>query len=97
MVPSKHFMAYFPDATSGGEEYKKILEDAFGKERVYPLNGSGAFVIKVDKNVNFQSVMDKVGMSEDARQVGVIIEFDNSNINGWYSQALWSFIKQDLN
>ena len=96
-IKPKHFMVYFPEATSAGDEHMSDLKGMFGDSRVYPLNGSGAFVVKVEPDSSYQSVMDKIGFNETKKRTGVLIQFDNTNVNGWYSQALWSFIGQELN
>ena len=92
----KHFMVYFPEATSAGDKHMSVLKGMFGDNRVYQLNGSGAFVVKVNPDSDYQSVMDKIGFNEKEKRTGVLIQFDNTNVNGWYSQALWSFISQEL-
>ena len=96
MSKPRHFMVYFPAATADGEKYLRLLRELFGETRVYQLNGSGAYVVKVAADVGYQAVMDKIGFNDDQKRTGVLIEFDNTNVNGWYSQALWSFIGEGL-
>lgn len=91
----KHFMIYLPEATNKGEEHLRTLKAVFEDRNVYPLNGSGAFVVKTPDNFSFDDVMDKAGFTPDQKNSGVVIGFDNTNINGWYSRELWKFIGGD--
>lgn len=79
-----------------GSENEQLLKSEFRARNIYPLNGSGAFVVKTPDSARFHEVMDKIGFNEKAGRRGVAIEFDSNMINGWYTNTLWSFLQGEV-
>ena len=90
---AKHYIVYYREKQEA-QKTPPDLNQCFGKNNVYQLNGSTSFVVKTDDDTLGSAVMDTLGFTNEEQATGVVVNFENADINGWYYQTLWDFIKR---
>lgn len=86
-----HFMIYLPDPSDEEEaEFVAELENNFGANNVYRIEGRGAFLVKTPES-NYQRMLDKVGFTQEKSRVGLLVGVDDTNFNGRFYSTMWDF------
>ena len=88
----KNYLVYFDIEDISPEKKFRELETLFGSGNVRRLNTSSTFVIKVTVEMSFSKVQDSLGLSNEGKIRGIIVDMASGYRNGWYSRDFWDFL-----